>query len=78
MAGEIPRSQRVRWQNLRPGDLMFFGSARFHSRATEAGIVHTGIVLGGGWMLNSSSQGVYVQPMEGYRHSEFSWGRRVL
>lgn len=78
MAGEIPRSARVRWAALQPTDLMFFGPAHFRSPASEAGIVHTGIVLGGGWLINSSSQGVYVQPMEGYRRDEFSWGRRVL
>jgi cell wall-associated NlpC family hydrolase len=78
MAGEIPKSQRLRWSELEPGDLMFFGSARFGSRATEANVVHTAIVLGNGWLINSSAQGVYLQPMEGWRHDEFAWGRRVL
>ncbi|MCW2966509.1 MAG: NlpC/P60 family protein [Solirubrobacteraceae bacterium] len=78
MAGEIPKSQRVRWTKLRPADLMFFGSAHFTSRATESDIVHTAIVLGNGWLINSSDQGVFVQPMEGWRQSEFAWGRHVL
>jgi len=78
MAGEIPTSARIAWNDLQPGDLMFFGSAHFRSRATESDIVHTGIVLGGGWLINASSQGVFVQPMEGWRHQEFAWGRRVL
>jgi cell wall-associated NlpC family hydrolase len=78
MAGEIPKSERLRWTDLRPSDLMFFGRAHFGSRATEANIVHTAIVLGNGWLINSSAQGVYVQPMEGWRHDEFAWGRRVV
>ena len=57
---------------------MFFGSAHFGSRASEATIAHTAIVLGDGWLINSSNQGVFVQPMAGWRHSEFGWGRRVL
>jgi cell wall-associated NlpC family hydrolase len=78
MAGEIPKSERLRWTDLRPADLMFFGRAHFGSRATEANIVHTAIVLGNGWLINSSDQGVFVQPMEGWRHDEFAWGRRVV
>lgn len=67
MAREIPKSKRLDWDELRPGDLMFFDR--------PAG--HVAIVLGNGWLINSSSQGVYVQPMDG-RRSRFSWGRRVL
>jgi cell wall-associated NlpC family hydrolase len=78
MAGEIPKSERLRWTELQPADLMFFGSAHFGSRATESDIVHTAIVLGDGWLINSSDQGVFVQPMEGWRHDEFAWGRRVV
>jgi cell wall-associated NlpC family hydrolase len=79
MAGEIPRGARLRFDDLRPGDLAFFGPARFRSRASEAGIVHVGIVLGNGFMLHSSSQGVTVAPLfEPWRRAEFSWGRRVL
>jgi cell wall-associated NlpC family hydrolase len=78
MAGEIPRSRRIRLDDVRPGDLLFFGPGKFWQKATERRIVHVGIALGDGWMINASSQGVYVQPLEGWRADEFSWARRVL
>jgi cell wall-associated NlpC family hydrolase len=31
MAGEIPRRQRLHYDQLRPGDLLFFGSAHFNT-----------------------------------------------
>ena len=45
-AGEIPRSQRLSIDQLAPGDLLFFGSAHFNSKATESNIIHEGIYLG--------------------------------
>jgi len=79
MAGEIPRRQRLRYDQLRPGDLLFFGSAHFNSTATEANVIHTGIYLGDNWVINSSGQGVYVLPLKGgWLGDQFAWGRRVL
>jgi cell wall-associated NlpC family hydrolase len=78
-AAEIPRSQRVRMQDVQPADLLFFGSAHFNAKATEANVVHEGIALGNGWAINSSGQGVYVLPLtEGWLHESFAWARRVL
>jgi cell wall-associated NlpC family hydrolase len=79
MAGEIPRSRRLRYDQLRPGDLLFFGSAHFTSTATEANVIHTGIYLGDNWVIHSSGQGVYVLPLKGgWLGDQFAWGRRVL
>jgi cell wall-associated NlpC family hydrolase len=79
MAGEIPRSARVRLADVQPGDLLFFGSAGFRSAATERSITHVGIALGGQWMINASSQGVYVVSLaEPARREAFAWARRVL
>src|SRR3954470_7368729 len=58
MAAEIPRSQRLRMDQVQPADLLFFGPGRIWQRATESRIVHVGIALGNGFMINSSSQGV--------------------
>jgi cell wall-associated NlpC family hydrolase len=78
-AGEIPRSQRIRMEAVQPADLLFFGSAHFDAKATEANVIHEGIALGDGWVINSSSQGVYVLPLtEGWLHESFTWARRVL
>jgi cell wall-associated NlpC family hydrolase len=79
MAGEIPRSQRLQVSQLQPGDLLFFGTAHFNSRATEQDIIHTGIYLGENWVIQSSGQGVYVLPLEGsWLGDSFAWGRRVI
>lgn len=78
-AGEISRSQRLQASELTPGDLLFFGSAHFNSRATESNIIHEGIYLGDNWVIHSSGQGVYVLPLSGsWLGSSFAWGRRVI
>jgi cell wall-associated NlpC family hydrolase len=79
MAQEIPHRDRLRVGQLRPGDLLFFGSAHFNSTATEANVIHAGIYLGDNWVINSSGQGVYVLPLQGsWLGDQFAWGRRVL
>lgn len=78
-AGEIPSSQRIPLDEIRPGDLLFFGHARIWQRATESRIVHEGIALSAGWAIHSSSQGVYVLPLtDGRLFESFAWARRVL
>jgi len=78
-AGEIPKSQRLRISQLQPGDLLFFGSAHFNSKATESDVIHEGIYLGDNWVIHSSGQGVYVLPLSGsWLGSSFAWGRRVI
>jgi cell wall-associated NlpC family hydrolase len=79
MAQEIPHRDRLDYDQLRPGDLLFFGSAHFNSTATEANVIHTGIYLGDNWVIHSSGQGVYVLPLHGsWLGDQFAWGRRVL
>jgi cell wall-associated NlpC family hydrolase len=78
-AGEIPSSQRLNTGQLQPGDLIFFGSAHFNSKATESNVIHEGIYLGDNWVIHSSGQGVYVLPLSGsWLGSSFAWGRRVI
>jgi len=79
MAGEIRKGQRIRLDAIAPADLLFFGRAGFHSRATESSIIHVGIALSPQFMITSSAQGVYVAPLfEEWRQREFAWARRVL
>jgi cell wall-associated NlpC family hydrolase len=79
MAGEIPKRRRIRLDAVQPGDLLFFGSASFKGRATEASVVHVGIALSPHWMIHSSGQGVYVSSLDDpWRRQEFTWARRVL
>jgi cell wall-associated NlpC family hydrolase len=78
-AGEIPNSKRLHLSQVKPGDLLFFGSAKFHSRATEANVIHEGIALSSDFAIHSSDQGVYVLPLyEGWLNDQFTWARRVL
>jgi cell wall-associated NlpC family hydrolase len=77
MAGQIPKSRRIALNDIQPGDLLFFGSARFASKATERNIVHVGIALSEHWMIHSSGQGVYVSSLDDqWRRDEFAWARR--
>jgi cell wall-associated NlpC family hydrolase len=79
-AGEIAPSARVRLDDVRPADLVFFGSARFWQKATDKRIVHEGIALSPDWMIHASAQGVYVSELrlDPWRAKRFSWARRVL
>jgi len=80
-AGEIARGRRLALDAIRPGDLLFFGRASFHSTATERSVDHVGIALSADFMINASSlgAGVYVQPLfDEWRRRSFAWGRRIL
>jgi cell wall-associated NlpC family hydrolase len=79
MAQEIPHRQRLHINQLKPGDLLFFGTAHWGSTATEQNVIHTGIYLGDNWVIHSSGQGVYVEPLKGsWLGDSFTWGRRVI
>lgn len=78
-AGEIPQRARLRLAEVQGGDLLFFGSAHFDSKATEANVIHEGLALSDEWAINSSGQGVYVLPLtSGWLAESFAWARRVL
>jgi len=78
-AGEIPKSARIHLEDVAPGDLLFFGSAHFDSKATEANVIHEGLALSSQWAIHSSGQGVYVLPLtSGWLAQSFAWARRVL
>ncbi len=76
MSGEVPRSKRIAFARLAPGDLLFFGPAGPRSNPNSIG--HTGIYLGAGWMIHSSAQGVAITPLTGWYKKQFAWGRRPL
>ena len=79
MAGEIRKGERIAIEDARPGDLLFFGTASFGGKATEASVDHVGIALSGHWMIHSSAQGVYVASLDdGWRRDRFTWARRIL
>jgi cell wall-associated NlpC family hydrolase len=76
MAGEVPKTRRIAFANLQPGDLLFFG--RGGRRARAAAVDHMGIYAGSGWMIHSSRYGVALAPVDGWYAERFAWGRRPL
>ncbi len=76
MSGEVPKSKRIAFAKLAPGDLVFFGPNGPRSKPGSVG--HMGIALGGGWMIHSSGQGVSLSPLTGWYRQQFAWGRRPL
>jgi len=76
MAGEIPRTDRIRKvADLQPGDVMFFGPKGRRSKA--ATIDHTSIYIGNGWLIESSGQGVSLGRLDWFT-KRFAWARRPL
>ena len=68
---------RLKRAQVRPGDLLLFGSRGPASSSGE--VYHAGIDLGNGLMIHSSTQGVQISRWdEGYHASVFAWGRSIL
>ena len=59
MARTTTASRRLTRARTRPGDILLFGSSGRRSKVAEIG--HTGINIGGGLMIHSSSQGVTIK-----------------
>ena len=76
MSGEVPRSQRIAFKGLEPGDVLYFGSRG--PRSKPAQVDHTGIYLGNGFFIHSSRYGVAVAMLEGAQRDVFAWARRPL
>ena len=79
-AGEIPRSRRVPLANVRAGDLLFFGTARFRSTPTYSNVSHMGIALSGTWSIESTGRfaGVGIRLIRNRaKDSSFAWARRL-
>ncbi len=75
MSGDVPRGERIGLENLEPGDVLFFGHGR---RSKPAQVDHAAIYLGNGWLINSSSFGVAIAPLDGWFRESFAWARRPL
>lgn len=76
MSGEVPKSKRIPFDRLKAADVAFFGSDG--RRSSPSQVDHTGIALGKGWMIHSSSQGVAFVPLTGWYRDRFAWARRPL
>ena len=76
MSGEVGPALRLPAAKLRPGDVVFFGDRGPRSKPTEIG--HSGIYVGSGWFVHSSSAGVTLQPLQGWYAERLAWARRPL
>jgi cell wall-associated NlpC family hydrolase len=76
MSGEVPASQRIRFADLQPADVLFFGAHGPSSQPSE--VDHTAIYIGNGWFIQSSDHGVALATLTGYYRHEFAWARRPL
>jgi cell wall-associated NlpC family hydrolase len=76
MSGEVGKAKRIAPELVQPGDVLFFGGHGTQSKPSEIG--HSGIYVGNGWFVHSSSGGVTLQPLQGWYADEFAWGRRPL
>jgi cell wall-associated NlpC family hydrolase len=76
MSGEVPRSKRIGFAKLQPGDVIFFGDKGPRSQPSQVG--HTGIYMGNGWFIHSSDYGVALATLTGWYRDEFAWARRPL
>jgi len=76
MSVEVPRSKRIAFAKLQPGDVIFFGTKG--SRSSGPQIFHTAIYVGNGWFVQSSDYGVALAQLSGWYRKKFAWGRRPL
>jgi cell wall-associated NlpC family hydrolase len=76
MSAEVPRSQRIPFAQLQPGDVLFFGTHGPRSKPKE--VDHAGIYLGNGWFVQSSGYGVALAQLQGWYRDRFAWARRPL
>ncbi len=76
MSAEVAPRHRIPFARLAPADIVFFGAQGPRSRPTQ--VDHMGINLGGGWMIHSSRQGVFLSPLQNWYRQRFAWARRPL
>ena len=76
MSGEVGKALRLDPATVQPGDVLFFGSRGPQSKPSEIG--HSGIYVGNGWFVHSSSAGVTLQPLQGWYATKLAWARRPL
>ena len=76
MSVEVPKSERIGYADLQPGDVLFFGAAG--PRSQSAQVDHTAIYMGNNWFIQSSDEGVAVTTLTGWYKRTFAWARRPL
>jgi cell wall-associated NlpC family hydrolase len=83
MAANVPVSKRIRYRDLRPGDILFWSTNPHGILTASSTVYHTGIYLGNGWTINSHGDGAgvtidYMGPNAGWYRDAFAFGWRVM
>jgi hypothetical protein len=83
MAANIPVKKRIRYADLRPGDILFWSTNPHGVLTASSTVYHTGIYLGNGWTINSHGSGAgvtidYMGPNAGWFRDAFAFGWRIL
>jgi cell wall-associated NlpC family hydrolase len=76
MAGEVPAKLRLGAKKIDAADVLFFGASGPKSKPAQ--VDHVAISLGNGWIVESSSNGVALAPLDGWRLQRLAWARRPL
>ncbi len=73
MAKAIPVSQRLKWEDVKAGNLLFYDSNH------DGTIDHVNLNLGWGWALDSGSNGVTIVRLPNSWYQDvFAWGRKLV
>jgi cell wall-associated NlpC family hydrolase len=83
MAANIPVSKRIKYADLRPGDILFWSTNPHGVLTASSTVYHTGIYLGKGWTINSHGSGAgvtidYMGPNAGWYRDAFAFGWRIM
>ena len=74
MAAAMKPRQRVAYKDLKPGDIMLYGSSK-----DPSSIYHVDTYIGGGWSLDSGGNGVsIVNNSSGWYRDTFQYGRHLV
>ncbi len=77
MARTTAAGKRRRGSRVKPGDVLLFSPLGRRAHWQDVG--HTGIDLGAGLMIHSSSEGVAIKEWNsGYHRTAFAWAKAVL
>lgn len=74
---QIKQGERVAWEDIRRGDLLFFTNASRKDKTGIERVGHVALYLGGNYILHTASDFAKIEQITPLRKSYFIEGRRV-